>query len=43
MFSAVEMVGLVWWNTGNDILFAEFHTAKHLRTYRILTEKGSFP
>jgi hypothetical protein len=32
-FSAMEMVGLLWWNTGNDIHFAEFHTAKRLRMY----------
>jgi hypothetical protein len=33
MVSAVEMVGLLWWNDGSDIHFAEFHIAKNLRTY----------
>jgi hypothetical protein len=28
---------LLWWNTNNDIHFAEFHTAKHLATH---TELG---
>jgi hypothetical protein len=29
--SAMEMAGLLWWNTGNDIHFTEFHNEKHLR------------
>jgi hypothetical protein len=31
--SAVEFVGLLGWYTSNDIHFAEFHIAKHFRTY----------
>jgi hypothetical protein len=31
--SAMEIVGLLWWNTSNNVHFAEFHIAKHLRMY----------
>jgi hypothetical protein len=33
----VEIVGLLWCNTSNDIQFAELHIEKHLRMY---TELG---
>jgi hypothetical protein len=33
MVLAIEMVGLVWWNTSNYIHFTEFHFAKHARTH----------
>jgi hypothetical protein len=29
------MVGLLWWKTGNDIHFREFHITEHLRTYTV--------
>jgi hypothetical protein len=29
----MEMVGLLWWNTGNVIIFAEVHIEKQLRMY----------
>jgi hypothetical protein len=29
----MEIVGLLWWDTINDIHCAEFYIAKHLRTY----------
>jgi hypothetical protein len=35
----MEMIGLLWWNTGNNIYFAEFHSAKHFRMY---TEPSSY-
>jgi hypothetical protein len=31
--SAVQIEGLLYWNTGNDMHFAEFHIGKHFRTY----------
>jgi len=31
--SAIDMVGVMWWNTGNNIRFAEFHISRHLRMY----------
>jgi hypothetical protein len=43
MVSAMEMAGLLWQNNGNNIHFAEFHIAEHMRMYRILSDIGSFP
>jgi hypothetical protein len=37
MVSAMGMVGLLWWNIGNDNHFREFHFEKHLTTYRELS------
>jgi hypothetical protein len=31
--SAMEIVGLLWWNRSNHIHFTEFYLAEHLRTY----------
>lgn len=31
--SATDMVGVMWWNTGNNIEFTEFPISRHLRMY----------
>jgi hypothetical protein len=33
LVSAMEMAGLLWWNTINHIHFTEFYITEHLRTY----------
>jgi hypothetical protein len=40
----MQIVWLLWWNTGNDIHFAEFHIVKYFKNvHRNLSGTSFFP